>query len=653
MPKKEPNRKEQPAKKKKGKAKGATTSGKRLLENLITHPDLVFEVDRSGQIYDYHAPTQDELYINPKKFLGKSVTEVLPQEPAGIIMEAIMEASRNGRHAGARYALEFPGGRKWYELSITSKGDPKEADARFIAVARNVTESMKNLEALTRSEEKYRSIIDSMQEGYFETDRDGRFTFVNNSICEILGYDCDSLIGMIYSQYVDAENEKKVYEVFNRVFKTRKPERSFDWEIIRKDGSRRIIETSVSLMLNSDGAPAGFRGIVHDITARKKAEEVNRILSVISEKILNAKLSIEELAHMVMIHAMELTDSEHAFITEYDPGTSGSAYKNHAGTMNHRLVASTIKEINQRVLGGVQKGSREEIIENNFSKGETLLVNDASKYELQKNFPDVHLSIHRFLVAPAIMQNKLMGLVIIANSPREYTESDQENMKRLAGMFAIAVNRIWNEEQIRISLKEKELLLKEIHHRVKNNMQIISSLLGLQSSHVKDNRDAALFEVSQHRVRSMALVHEKLYQSESLSGIDFQDYITDLVEELHNSYYLGDRVNISINAKNILVNIDDAIPCSLIIHELVSNAMKHAFPDGRSGSITIKFYLDGEDSVLGISDDGIGLPAGFDYQNTESLGLQLVNALTQQLHGSLVVDTAKGTAFRIVFRGHA
>jgi two-component sensor histidine kinase len=305
------------------------------------------------------------------------------------------------------------------------------------------------------------------------------------------------------------------------------------------------------------------------------------------------------------------------------------------------------------VLGGVQKGSREEIIENNFSKGETLLVNDASKYELQKNFPDVHLSIHRFLVAPAIMQNKLMGLVIIANSPREYTESDQENMKRLAGMFAIAVNRIWNEEQIRISLKEKELLLKEIHHRVKNNMQIISSLLGLQSSHVKDNRDAALFEVSQHRVRSMALVHEKLYQSESLSGIDFQDYITDLVEELHNSYYLGDRVNISINAKNILVNIDDAIPCSLIIHELVSNAMKHAFPDGRSGSITIKFYLDGEDSVLGISDDGIGLPAGFDYQNTESLGLQLVNALTQQLHGSLVVDAAKGTAFRIVFRGHA
>ena len=652
MPKKRPqNKKEQPAKKKRKTGTG-NKSGKRLLETLIAQPDFLFEVDRNGRIYSYIAQNQKELYVAPEKFLGKTVTDVLPGEAAGIIMEAIVEAARAGRHEGARYALDFPDGRKWYELSITANGEPRSADARFMVLARNVTESMKNLEALAQSEEKYRTIIDSMQEGYFETDLAGRLTFANNSLCKISGVDSHDLIGMIYHEYVDKVNEKKVYDVFNRVFRTGTSEKAVDWEIIRKDGSRRIIETSVSLIVGSDGAPAGFRGIVHDITARKKAEGVNRILSGISEKILSADLSLKELGDMVITHAKELTHGEQAFVSESDFETTGAAGNKDSGAMRQRIVASTMPDEVQQAMLDIGRGGRERILGHEFNVQEAFYANDASKHELYRSLPAGHIHIQRFLVAPAIMQNKLMGLVCVANSPRDYTESDLETMKRLAGMFAIAINRIWNEKQIRVSLKEKELLLKEIHHRVKNNMQIISSLLGLQSSHVKDKRDAALFEVSQDRVRSMALVHEKLYQSESMSGIDFQDYIADLVEELHNSYYLGDRVNIAINAKNILVNIDDAIPCSLIIHELVSNAMKHAFPDGRNGNITIEFYQDGQNSVLRIRDDGIGLPAGFDYRNTESLGLQLVNALTQQLRASFEVDSTGGTAFTIVFRGH-
>ena len=653
MPKKRLGGKERPAKKKR-KVKSSKKSNKRLLKTIMAMPDLMFEVDRDGRIYDYVAKDQKDLYVNPRKFLGKSVTEVLPEGPAGIIMEAITEATRAGRHAGARYALDFPDGRKWYELSITAKGDPNAADARFIALARNITESMKNLEALTRSEEKYRTIIDSIQEGYFETDLPGRLTFVNNSLCNISGLDADDLIGMNYREYTEAGTQKNVFEVFNRVFKTGKSERSFDWEIIRKDGARRIIDTSVSLIIDSNGAPAGFRGIVHDVTEQKKAEKANRIFGIISEKILNAKFTIEDLAQMIMAHAMELTDSDQAFITEHYLQKTEPHDMKDAVTMQYRLVASTVKdEIRQSLLDDGRREIGESLLKYVLNQREAFYVNDVSKHKMHKNFLDLNLSIHRFLAAPAVMRNRLMGLIIIANSPRDYTESDLETVKRLAAMFAMALNRIWDENQIRISLKEKELLLKEIHHRVKNNMQIISSLLGLQSSHVKDERDAALFEVSQHRVRSMALVHEKLYQSESLSGIDFQDYITDLVEELHNSYYLGGRVTVTINAKNILVNIDDAIPCSLIIHELVSNAMKYAFPDAKRGNITIEFYQKGEDSVIRISDDGIGLPAGFDYRNTESLGLQLVSALTQQLSGSIELDASKGTVFTITFRGHA
>jgi PAS domain S-box-containing protein len=653
MPKKNLSGKKRPGKKKR-RVRAGTKSVTRLPGTVLALTDLMFEVDRHGRIYDYVSPIQEELYANPEEFLGKSVTGVLPEEPAGIIMGAIMEASRSGRHAGARYSLDFPEGRRWYELSISAMGDPKKADTRFMALVRNITESMKNLEALARSEEKYRTIIDSIQEAYFETDLAGRITFVNKSACEMSGYTNDEFIGMSYRRLVDSANQKNVFEVFSRVFKTGKPEKSFDWEVIRKDGVHRIIETSVSLIIGSDGAPAGFRGVIHDITDRKKAGEVSRIFSVISEKILNATLSIEELAHMIMIHAKELTDSEDAYLTEFNPGIYESPEKKDVTALNPRLVASTMTdEVRRAMQGDVQKESILGMLGYIINEREAFFENDASNHALHGNFLDCNLSVRRFLAAPAIMQNKLIGLIFVVNSPRDYTESDLQTMKRLAEMFAIAVNRIWNEKQIRVSLKEKELLLKEIHHRVKNNMQIISSLLGLQSSHVKDDRDAALFEVSQHRVRSMALVHEKLYQSEGLSGIDFQDYITDLVEELHNSYYLGGRVAIVINAKNILVDIDDAIPCSLIIHELVSNAMKHAFPDERTGNITIEFFRNGGDNVLRIRDDGVGLPDGFDYQDTGSLGLQLVNALTQQLRGSIEVDTSNGTAFTIVFRGKA
>ena len=186
---------------------------------------------------------------------------------------------------------------------------------------------------------------------------------------------------------------------------------------------------------------------------------------------------------------------------------------------------------------------------------------------------------------------------------------------------------------------------------MKNNMQIISSLLGLQSVHVKDPRDSELFEISQGRVRSMALVHEKLYQSESLAGLDFQDYITDLAHELSNSYNLtSEMVNISIRAKDMYIDIENAIPCSLIVYELVSNALKHAFHDGRSGEIAIDFYREGDHSILRVSDNGVGMPPGVDYRNTASLGLRLVTALVQQLHADIELDASNGPAFTITMQ---
>jgi two-component sensor histidine kinase len=207
------------------------------------------------------------------------------------------------------------------------------------------------------------------------------------------------------------------------------------------------------------------------------------------------------------------------------------------------------------------------------------------------------------------------------------------------------------EGQLKASLKEKEVLLQEIHHRVKNNMQVISSLLNLQSGYVEDPQALEVFQESQHRVRSMALIHEKLYQSENLAQIDFGEYIRSLVTSLSRSYSAraGD-ITLDIRADDVPLGIDTAVPCGLILNELVSNALKYAFPDGRAGQVRVELTADDDRRVtLTVGDDGVGFPEGLDFRGTTSLGLQLVNTLVDQLEGSIELNNGRGTEFKITF----
>jgi two-component sensor histidine kinase len=207
------------------------------------------------------------------------------------------------------------------------------------------------------------------------------------------------------------------------------------------------------------------------------------------------------------------------------------------------------------------------------------------------------------------------------------------------------------EEQLKTSLKEKEVLLKEIHHRVKNNLQIISSLLKLQSEYIQDEQMLRMFRESQNRVKSMALIHEKLYQSKDLVKLDLVEYIRNLAAYLFRSYGVDSyAISLQIEVDNVSLGIDTAIPCGLIINELVSNSLKHAFPASREGEIRIAFRS-GRDNqfTLIVSDNGAGLPRDLDFLKTESLGLQLVNMLVHQLEGAIELDRSGGTAFKITF----
>lgn len=206
------------------------------------------------------------------------------------------------------------------------------------------------------------------------------------------------------------------------------------------------------------------------------------------------------------------------------------------------------------------------------------------------------------------------------------------------------------EEVVRQSLREKELLLKEIHHRVKNNLQVTSSLLRLQLARVSDDATRAVLRDSQDRIRSMALVHEMLYQSPDLSRVDFAAYVRSLLQQLFRSYPLEkERVQHRIAIENVFLGVDQAVPCALLVNELVANALKHAFPGERTGTVEVSMIAENGSLRLSVTDDGVGLPRQVDPPRTESLGLQLVRTLADQLGGRLSVLREQGTSFIVTF----
>jgi len=208
------------------------------------------------------------------------------------------------------------------------------------------------------------------------------------------------------------------------------------------------------------------------------------------------------------------------------------------------------------------------------------------------------------------------------------------------------------EATIAQSLKEKEMLLKEIHHRVKNNMQVVSSLVSMQGRSIKDESVQALFSETQNRIQSIALVHEQLYRSDNISEIDYGEYLRKMFAPLFESYNVDERrVSMVIDAPKAKITIEKAVPCSLIVNELLSNSLKHAFPGNRKGEIRIGFHLDEitGDYVLDYRDNGVGIPMGLDIQKTGSLGMKLVYGLTQQISGTISLEPGDGVHFKIVF----
>jgi two-component sensor histidine kinase len=289
---------------------------------------------------------------------------------------------------------------------------------------------------------------------------------------------------------------------------------------------------------------------------------------------------------------------------------------------------------------------------------ETVLEAGLKMIGAQFNQPSCYL--------PMIVEDNVIGILAVWGPGLK--ESDLPALSTFANQLAISLEngrlfnqaqveiaeRIGAEKQMRAMLEEKDVLLKEIHHRVKNNLQVVSSLLSLQAGQLKDTEMKTILRESQNRVRSMALIHEKLYQSDNLAQVDFELYLRSLVYSLAQNYQVqSSRLELTIQAEKVFLDIDTAIPCGLIVNELVSNSLKYAFPGGRSGTISVlcshaphgRRYA----HILTVGDDGVGLPEGFEIDACDSLGLKLVTSLVTQVEGELKVENHHGTRFILQF----
>lgn len=227
------------------------------------------------------------------------------------------------------------------------------------------------------------------------------------------------------------------------------------------------------------------------------------------------------------------------------------------------------------------------------------------------------------------------------------------NVVEVSGIAHNVTEKKQVQQRMELSLKEKEILLREVHHRVKNNMQVISSILNLQSSYVSDEYALTLLKESQNRIKTMAYIHESLYQNKSFTSVNFSDYVQTLVNNIIQSYtYSNEKVKLELNIEKITLSLDGSIPAGLIINELMTNSIKHAFPGTRQGTIYFNLRTENNFVFLELKDDGIGFAEGVDFENSHSLGLQLVNTLIEQIEGKLTFKSEKnkGTEIAVTFK---
>ena len=478
---------------------------------------------------------------------------------------------------------------------------------QLLGVSTDITERKLAQEALKAQKEFLQTVLDSNPNMIFVKDKEGKIVLANQRYADFRGMSVEDLLGL-----TDAECNRNQAEVDQFLHEDKEVNTTLQEIFIPEEACRfptgevRWFQIIKKPIFSSDGQVGQVLGVCTDITERKQAEELQRQTQTRLRRLVEANL----IGVIFADFSGNITEANDAFL-------------NMVGYTHEDLRAGKVRWL------------------------------DMTPPEYAEDD------------AQARAQLRLTG--VCTPHEKEYIRKDGSRVPILTGSallegsqqdcVSFVVDLTWHkhaETQIQASLREKEVLLQEIHHRVKNNLQVICSLLDLQSQDIEEPATLEMFRESQNRVKSMALVHEKLYQSKDFASINFAEYIENLISYLFQVYRMNaSNITLELDIDEVSLNIDQAIPCGLIISELVSNALKYAFPNSQEGSITINFNSNLNNQItLIIKDNGVGFNTNFDFTNLNSLGLKLVNVLIHQLEGTLEIDYSAGTEFKIIFLGH-
>jgi PAS domain S-box-containing protein len=465
---------------------------------------------------------------------------------------------------------------------------------RVVEIENALVTSQKKEERLRRSEGKYRTIFESFYDVYYRTDRDGKIIDISPSIQTQAGYEPQEVIGRPVTVFFVEPASRDVF-----VQKIKETGWINDYELKLKSKDGTLIDTSVSarIVLDDDNNPVGIEGALRNITERKRGE---------------ATLKKSEQKYRDLV--------DNALVGVYRTNLTGDFLFVNEALFRMLGFSAPDEMINEGVVARYKNHEdREAFIQELKEKG-------------RLNYYEVEL-----LTKSGETKNVLISATLAGDE--------------IIGMMMDITDRKKATEKIKTALKEKEILLQELHHRVKNNMQVISGLIELQSLQLDDEAAREIFNETRDRVSSMALIHENLYKASDLGNINFEEYIKTLTKHLFHSYNVDfDVVQLKIDVKDVFLDVQVGIPCGLIINELVSNVLKHAFPKDKIGEIEVSLLPAGDGRyTLIVKDTGIGFPKKLDFRKTKSLGMQLVTMLVDQLEGTIELNREHGTEFIISF----
>lgn len=512
----------------------------------------------------------------------------------------------------------------------------------LLGIVQDISERKRKEELLRDSEKKYRELSENLEEVVYRADPETlALQYINGAVEDLFGYTSGEWLEdpTLWKKTIHPEDKDRVISELKEAYqKGRK--KVLEFRIIRKDKSIRWVRNRISWQKDNLNNIHHLTGIVFDITDQRMREKA---------------LKVSETRYR------DLVEKAGIGVTIND--TQGNFY--YFNKTFSDLFGYAVEEIKGKSLQNLL--SSQDYIQ--LMKFKQRKEEGPSRYEVKGNKKSgelLHLEVDRRLLKSG---NKVLGTRLYLWDVSEKKKAEEELKKYQTKLEKLVEKRTAElkkanqklkrevkerkqaQKQIKESLQEKEILLREIHHRVKNNLHLVISLLRLQSTHIQNQQDARMFKECEDRIRAMATIHEKLYKSEDLARVNFAQYLQGFADYLFQAYNIDPRrVQLITDIEEVSLDLNKAIHCGLIVNELLSNSLKHAFLDGRKGLVNIRLHSEKKNKVsMEISDNGLGIPKEMEIDKVDSLGLKLVYGLVDQIGGTLNLERKKGTRFQVIF----